>query len=162
MSERQKAGSNLVLGVAIMVLGVLTVVQGIQARAEDKRARTEDASQRACLADNFGKLTEALTVRGDLADRESKNRTLSDSSQTKLIVQVFTVAKTPEDAKRIFAEFNATQQKVKAEARAITASRKAHPYPPFPPGTCDDGLPEKKKHEKKSESSTPAESKYTS
>lgn len=134
MTTQQKNRVNLILGIAVMLLGILTVLQGIDARTEDKQ-------QRQCLADNFGKLTTALTVRGDLADRESKNRTRSDQSQTGLIVDVFTVAKTREQALAAFAKFQKTQKAVKTESQDIATTRKATPYPPFPPGTCDDALP---------------------
>ena len=63
MTTAQKNRVNLFLGIMMMLLGVFTVVQGIQARSEDKE-------QRQCLADNFGKLTDALTVRGTLSARD--------------------------------------------------------------------------------------------
>lgn len=153
MSKATKDRSLAVLGIAIMVLGVLTVVQGIQ-------SRHQDAGQRACIADNFGKLTKTLTLRGDLADRDQKNRNRSDQSQTRLILRVFG-AKDQAEALRIFAHFKATQKKVKAEAKDIAETRKHTKIPPFPPGTCNDGVIKPTKP-KPSKTPTPDQSKDTS
>jgi hypothetical protein len=102
------------LGVVVLLLSVFSVAEGIYFRVQDKH-------QRACLQNSFGALSEALTVRGDLVQRDTDNT-------TRIITKVFN-AKTPEEARAAFAEYE-------QEAQAIEKARGESPIPPFPEGKC--------------------------
>lgn len=102
-------------GTFVVILGVLTVIMGFY-------FRSADIAQRECVADQIGMLTDSLTVRTEIAERESDN-------QNSVIVNVAR-AETPE-------EFRAALETFVKEQGAIEEARKSNPVPPFPVGTCD-------------------------
>lgn len=125
--------ATLVLGVVVMSLGVLTIWQGVSSRAEDNE-------QRQCLANSFGQLTEALEIRGQNAAAEAANDRRDNASQNQLIFEVF-AAKTKQESLAAFERFREAQVKIQRQAQKIRDTRARHPFPSFPPGTCESGLP---------------------
>lgn len=102
-------------GGVLIALAIFTILMG-------GYFRSADIAQRECVADQIGMLTESLTVRAEVAARESKN-------QNGVILNVAR-ADTPE-------EFRAALNAFIKEQCAIDEARKSNPVPPFPAGTCD-------------------------
>lgn len=118
-------------GAALIAVGVLMLVQAFYFQGQADR-------QRQCLADNFSELSVALSVRGNLAERETaQNRQLWG-----IYAQAAGLLKHPEDEltpaqqRRFQVKLVDQLAEYQRVIRGIEHRRRETPLPPFPAGVC--------------------------
>jgi len=132
--KRRQIFIEILVGTFALVLGVLTVFQGIH-------FQHVEAAQRACIADNFQKLSKAVGIRAKLSEKETKAERaiwvvygkaagaikdprhphIDPKTQAQLNVQL------------VHALLNYTKV-----SSSIQQDRRDHPVPPYPVGSCED------------------------
>lgn len=110
--RRRQRFIELVLVPAVILLSCGTVIYNNE----------QNERQDECQASAFRDLSEVLTVRGELAERDSLN--------VNRVIATAANATSPEPLREAFRDYE-------TERQAITKARDENPIPPFPTGKCD-------------------------
>lgn len=101
-------------GSLLVLIGLLVLLQSLW-------FNTEDRQQRRCLEENFSDLSVALEARAKL--------TQQDTESTRRVILAASTAHSR-------GKLRAALDRYVREQTAIQQERRAHPLPPYPPGTC--------------------------
>ena len=115
---------------------ILLILLGVAVGLVSIYFHQRDVDSRQCMAHNFSDLSSALSVRGDLAAKDSAANEAESAATRQLIIDAF-AAKNRQEA---FAAFHKAQEgwaKVDKQRAQIQKEREANPIPDFPAGTCD-------------------------
>lgn len=99
----------------LIVVGIAMILQSAYFHGQDKE-------QQDCLRTNFVALSEALDVRGDLAEAESHS--------TRDVIESVSKSRTAKQVRAAFHRYNAEQARIQHR-------REQNPLPPYPPGACN-------------------------
>lgn len=136
---------------AIVVIGILLVGLGAAQLATYVHFKQLDQRQRSCIAQNLGGLIGSLTVRGEIASRESRaarlesraNRLESRALNQEFLPRAFAATTQTEvfeayGAYRVqLSKVNAMRAKVDNRRQQIKVDRAGTPIPDFPAGRCE-------------------------
>lgn len=116
-------------GTFLLIIGVLWALSTLW-------FRYQDIEQRECLATNFGRFNDALTVRGELTEREAEATRMESQAERTLFADVFS-STTAAESRAAYAAYLDRLEEVDALRAEIRQARKETPIPDFPAGTCD-------------------------